>query len=165
LPILIYNMPACTGVDLAAETVVELAQHPNIVGIKDSSGNVVKLGDIIRAAPSTFNVLAGSASFFYPTLVLGAVGVVAALANIAAEQCYRIYCYAQEGRHEEARQLQLKMIPPNTAVTARFGVPGLKQALDWLGYYGGPLRSPLGPLDEAQQAVLRATLVEGGILQ
>ena len=165
LPILIYNMPAFTGIDLSAETVVVLAQHPNIVGIKDSSGNVVKLGHIIGSAPSTFNVLAGSASFFYPALVLGAVGVVAALGNIAPEQCYRIYCYAQEGRHEEARQLQLKMIPPNTAVTARFGIPGLKQALDWLGYYGGPVRSPLGPLDEAQQATLRAILVEGGILQ
>ncbi len=122
--------------------------------------------DIIRAAPPTFNVLAGLASFLYPALVLGAVGAVAALANVAPEQCYRIYRYAQEGRHEEAQQLQLKMIPPNTVVTARFGVPGLKQALDWLGYYGGPpVRSPLGPLDEAQQASLRATLVEGGILQ
>jgi 4-hydroxy-2-oxoglutarate aldolase len=164
LPILIYNMPACTGIDLSAETVVELAQHPNIVGIKDSSGNVVKLGDIIRAAPPTFNVLAGSASFLYPALVLGAVGGVMALGNIAPEQCHRIYRYAQEGRHEEARQLQLRMIPPNIAVTARFGVPGLKLALDWLGYYGGPVRSPLGPLDEAQQATLRAILVEGGIL-
>ena len=164
LPIILYNVPACTGIDLSAETVVELAQHPNIVGIKDSSGNVVKLGDIIRAAPPTFSVLAGSASFFYAALVLGAVGTVAALANIAPEPCYRIYRYAQEGRHEEARQLQLKMIPPNTAVTARFGVPGLKQALDWLGYYGGPVRSPLGPLDEAQQATLRDILVEGGIL-
>ena len=164
LPILIYNMPAFTGIDLSAATVVELAQHPNIVGIKDSSGNVVKLGDIIRAAPSDFNVLAGSASFLYPAMVLGAVGAVAALANIAPEQCHRIYRYALEGRHKEARQLQLKMIPPNTAVTARFGVPGLKQALDWSGYYGGPSRSPLGPLDEAQQAALRAILVEGGIL-
>jgi len=164
LPILLYNMPANTGIDLSAETVVELAQHPNIVGIKDSSGNVVKLGDIIRAAPPTFNVLAGSASFLYPALVLGAVGGIMALANIAPEQCYRIYRYAQEGRHEEARQLQLKVIPVNTAVTARFGVPGLKLALDWLGYYGGPVRSPLGPLDKAQQATLRATLVEGGIL-
>lgn len=164
LPILLYNMPAFTGIDLSAETVVELARHPNVVGIKDSSGNVVKLGAIIRAAPPDFNVLAGSASFLYPALVLGAVGTVAALANIAPEQCYRIYCYAQEGRHEEARQLQLRMIPPNTAVTARFGVPGLKQALDWLGYYGGPVRSPLGPLDEAQQATLRAILVEGGIM-
>ena len=164
LPILIYNMPAFTGIDLSAETVVELAQHPNIVGIKDSSGSVVKLGAIIGAAPPTFNVLAGSASFLYPALVLGAVGAVAALANVAPEQCYRIYRYTQEGRHEEARQLQLKMIPPNTAVTARFGIPGLKQALDWLGYYGGPVRSPLGPLDEAQRASLRATLVEGEIL-
>lgn len=165
LPILIYNMPANTGIDLSADTVAELAQHPSIVGIKDSSGNVVKLGDIIRAAPATFNVLAGSASFLYPALVLGAVGAVAALANIAAEQCDRVYRYAQEGRHEEARQLQLKMIPPNTAVTARFGVPGLKQALDWLGYYGGPVRPPLGPLDQVQQTSLRATLVEAGILQ
>jgi 4-hydroxy-2-oxoglutarate aldolase len=164
LPILIYNMPACTGVDLSAETVVELAQHPNIAGIKDSSGSVVKLGDIIRAAPPTFNVLAGSASFLYPALVLGAVGGIMALGNIAPEQCYGIYRYTQEGRHEEARQLQLKMIPPNIAVTARFGVPGLKLALDWIGYYGGPVRSPLGPLDEAQQATLRAILVEGGIL-
>ena len=164
LPIILYNMPACTGVDLSAETVVELAQHPNIVGIKDSSGNVVKLGDIIRAAPPTFNVLAGSASFLYPALVLGAVGGIMALGNIAPEQCHRICQYTQEGRHEEARQLQLRMIPPNIAVTARFGVPGLKLALDWLGYYGGSVRSPLGPLDEAQQATLRAILVEGGIL-
>jgi 4-hydroxy-2-oxoglutarate aldolase len=164
LPIILYNMPAFTGIDLSAETVVELAQHPNIVGIKDSSGNVVKLGYIIRSAPPTFNVLAGSASFLYPALILGAVGVVAALGNIAPEHCHRICRYAQEGRHEEARLLQLKMIPPNTAVTARFGVPGLKQALDWLGYYGGPVRSPLGPLDGAQQASLRATLVEAGIL-
>jgi len=164
LPILIYNIPANTGIDLSAETVVELAQHPNIVGIKDSSGNVVKLGDIIRAAPPTFNVLAGSASFFYPALVLGAVGGVMALANIAPEQCHRIYRYTQEGKHEEARRLQLKMIPPNIAVTARFGVPGLKLALDWLDYYGGPVRSPLGPLDEVQQTTLRTILVEGGIL-
>jgi len=165
LPIILYNMPACTGVDLSAETVVELAQHPNIVGIKDSSGNVVKLGEIVRAAPPDFSVLAGSASFLYPALALGAVGGIMALANIAPEQCYLIYRYTLEGRHEEARRLQLRMIPPNIAVTTRFGVPGLKLALDWLGYYGGPPRSPLGPLDEAQQAALRAILVEGGILE
>ncbi|MCD6266412.1 MAG: dihydrodipicolinate synthase family protein [Deltaproteobacteria bacterium] len=165
LPILLYNMPANTGVDLSAETVVELSQHPNIVGIKDSSGNVVKLGEIIRAASPGFNVLAGSASFLYPALVLGAVGGIMALANIAPEQCHQIFQYSQEGRHEEARQLQLKMIPVNISVTARFGVPGLKLALDWIGYYGGPPRLPLAPLDKAQQATLRATLIEGGILK
>jgi 4-hydroxy-2-oxoglutarate aldolase len=87
-----------------------------------------------------------------------------ALTNIAPEQCCGIYRYAQEGRQEEARQLQLRMISPNIAVAARFGVPGLNLALDWLGYYGGPVRSPLGPLDEAQQTTLRTILVEGGIL-
>jgi len=164
LPIILYNMPACTGIDLSADIVVELAQHPNIVGLKDSGGNVAKLGDIIRRAPPTFSVLAGSASFLYPAMVLGAVGGVVALANIAAEQCCRLYHYAQQGQHDEARQLQLKMIPANTAVTTRFGVPGLKLALDWLGYYGGPPRLPLGPLDEAEQATLQTILVEAGIL-
>jgi len=165
LPLLLYNMPANTSVDLSAETVVELSQHPNIVGIKDSSGNIVKLGEIIRAASPGFNVLAGSASFLYPALSLGAVGGIMALANIAPKQCHRIYQYTQNQQHEEARQLQLKMIPVNIAVTAQFGVPGLKLALDWLGYYGGPPRSPLAPLDKAQQATLRAKLIEGGILK
>ena len=164
LPIILYNMPACTGIDLSAETVVELAQHPRIVGMKDSSGNVVKLGAIIRAAPTSFSVLAGSASFLYPALVLGAVGGVVALANVAPEQCCRVYQYAQEGQHQQAQRLQLRIIPSNTAVTARFGVPGLKRAMDWLGYYGGPVRSPLGPLDEDQEATLRAILTEGQIL-
>ena len=164
VPIILYNMPACTGIDLSAKTVVELAQHSRIVGIKDSSGNVAKLGAIIRDAPSSFGVLAGSASFLYPALVLGAVGGVAALANIAPELCCRIFQYAQQGRHDEARRLQLKIIPSNTAVTAQFGVPGLKRALDWLGYYGGPVRSPLGPLNDEQAAVLRTILAEAEIL-
>nr|MBC7244060.1 dihydrodipicolinate synthase family protein [Chloroflexota bacterium] len=164
LPIILYNMPGNTGIDLSAEVVTELAQHPNIVGIKDSSGNIAKLGDIIRTAPPHFRVLAGSASFLYAALVLGAVGGVAALANIAPEACCALYEYAQQGRHREAQQLQLKLIPPNAAVTSRFGVPGLKLALDWLGYYGGPPRSPLGPLDEVQQATLKAILIAADIL-
>jgi len=164
LPITIYNMPANTGVDISAETVIELAQHPNIIGIKDSSGNVVKMGEVIRAAPAHFQVLAGSASFLYPAMVLGAVGAVAALANIAGAQCCQLCNLAREGHHPEARQLQLKLIQPNAAVTSRWGVPGLKQALDWLGYYGGPPRSPLAPLDGAQQLALKVILVEAGIL-
>jgi 4-hydroxy-2-oxoglutarate aldolase len=165
IPVTIYNMPANTGVDISAESVIELAHHPNVVGIKDSTGNAVKLGEIIRSAPSHFQVLAGSASFLYAAMMLGAVGGVAALANIAAEQCCQLYSLAKEGRHEEARQLQFKLIPPNTAVTSRFGVPGLKLALDWVGYYGGPPRSPLAPLDAAQQAALRAILTEAGIAE
>ena len=164
IPIIIYNIPANTGIDISAETVLELAKHPNIISLKDSSGNLVKLGEIVRAAPAHFQVLAGAAGFLYPAMVLGAVGGIAALANVAPELCCQLYEAARQGHHEEARRLQLRLIPANNAVTSRFGVPGLKQALDWLGYYGGPPRSPLAPLEPAQQATLRGVLQEAGIL-
>lgn len=164
IPIIIYNIPANTGVDISAETVLELAQHPNIISLKDSSGNLVKLGEILRGAPPHFQVLAGAASFLYAAMVLGAVGGIAALANVAPELCCQLYQAVRQGRHDEARQLQLRLIPANNAVTSRFGVPGLKQALDWVGYYGGPPRSPLAPLDPSQQATLRSILIEAGIL-
>jgi len=159
LPIILYNMPACSGVDLAPETVIELAQSPAIIGMKDSSGNVVKAGAVIRVVPA-FQVLAGSASFLYPFMLLGAVGGVCALANIAPLECCQLYQLIKEGRLEEARQLQLQLIPANTAVTARLGISGLKKAMDWLGFYGGSARLPLGPLDQSQEAVLRQALVD-----
>ena len=164
IPILLYNVPKFTGLDLSAETVLELAQHPNIAGIKDSGGNVTKLGAIIGAAPDHFEVLAGSGGFFYPALVLGAVGGVLALANVAPDQCCQIYRAAREGQHGQAQELQLRMIPLNAAVTARFGIPGLKAALDLLGYYGGEPRSPLSPPSSDQIEELRRILKETGLL-
>jgi 4-hydroxy-2-oxoglutarate aldolase len=164
IPIIIYNIPANTGVDITAAAVLELAGHPNILSIKDSSGNVVKLGEILRSAPPHFQVLAGAASFLYAAMVLGAVGGIAALANVAPGLCCDLYEAIRAGCHDRARALQLRLIPANNAVTAQFGVPGLKQALDWVGYYGGPVRSPLGPLEPAQQVTLRAILTEAGVL-
>ena len=149
--------------DLTPETVIELAQNPKIIGMKDSSGNVVKAGAVIRAAPS-FQVVAGSAGFLYPFMLLGAVGGICALANIAPVQCCQLYQLAKQGRSEEARQLQLQLIPANTAVTARLGVPGLKKAMDWLGYHGGTARLPLGPLDQNQEASLRKALVDSKLM-
>jgi 4-hydroxy-2-oxoglutarate aldolase len=164
IPILLYNVPKFTGLDLSAETVLELAQHPNIAGIKDSGGNVTKLGAIIGAAPDHFEVLAGSGGFFYPALVLGAVGGVLALANVAPDQCCQIYRAAREGQHGQAQELQLRMILLNAAVTARFGIPGLKAALDLLGYYGGEPRSPLSPPSSDQIEELGRILKETGLL-
>jgi 4-hydroxy-2-oxoglutarate aldolase len=165
IPVSMYNMPANTSVDMAADLIVKLSQHPNIVGLKDSGGNLAKLGEVIRNARPGFQVLAGSAGFLYPALCVGAVGGVLALANIAPQQCCDIVSYFNHGKHEDARELQLRMIAPNTAVTARFGVPGLKAALDMLGYYGGNPRSPMLPLPDGQQETLRSILVEAGILQ
>ncbi len=164
IPVSLYNMPANTTVDMPADLIIALSQHPNILGVKDSGGNLAKLGEIIRSARPGFQVLAGSAGFLYPALCVGAIGGVLALANIAPQQCCDIVSLFKHGKHEDARELQLQMIAPNTAVTARFGVPGLKAALDLLGYYGGPPRSPLLPLNDAQEDTLRSVLVGAGIL-
>jgi 4-hydroxy-2-oxoglutarate aldolase len=164
IPVILYNMPANTGVDMGADVVVKLAKHPNIVGLKDSSGNVVKIGDIVRQVDPSFQVFAGSAGFLYAALCLGAVGGVLALANVAPERCVDMYNSAREGRHDEARQLQHRLIPPNTAVTAGFGISGLKVALDLVGMYGGPVRGPLLPLNEQQTATLKKILEDASIL-
>lgn len=164
IPVSIYNMPGNTNVDMSAELIVKLSQHPNIVGVKDSGGNLAKLGEIVRYCRPGFQVLAGSAGFLYPALCLGAVGGVLALANIAPQQCCDIQTLFGEGKLAEALDLHLRMIVPNGAVTGKFGVPGLKAAMDMLGYYGGPPRSPLLPLPESQKPVLRGILVDAGIL-
>jgi len=165
IPIIIYNMPACTGIDLTAETVAIMAEHPNIIGLKDSGGNVVKMGDIRRLVGPEFQVLAGSASFLLPALSVGAVGGVLALANIAPEQCLAIHQHFLNGEWEQAREIQVQMIPVNTAVTRGWGVPALKAAMDMLGLYGGSVRPPLLPLPEESRRELRTILVRGGILQ
>jgi 4-hydroxy-2-oxoglutarate aldolase len=164
IPVSIYNMPLNTGVDMTPDLIISLSRHPNIAGVKDSSGNLAKMGEVIHSARPGFQVLAGSAGFFYPALCIGASGGVMALANIAPSQCCDIMEFFKEGKHDEAKELQLRMIASNTAVTARFGVPGLKAALDMLGQYGGNTRSPMLPLTEAQKGSLRNILKEAGIL-
>jgi 4-hydroxy-2-oxoglutarate aldolase len=165
IPILIYNVPKFTSVNMDAAAVARVAQHPNIVGIKDTSGNVAQLADTVRLAGSRFQVLAGSASFFFPGLAVGAVGGILALANVAPNQALELYRLFAAGTWEEAAELQRRMIPVNAAVTARFGIAGLKAALDMLGYYGGPVRSPLLDLAESECQTLRQILLEGDILK
>ncbi len=163
IPILLYNMPANTGIDLDIETVVILARHPNIIGLKDSSGNVTKIGAIRQQTGPAFQVLAGSGGFLLPALSVGAIGGVLALANIAPHVCIAIRrCYL-EGKNTEARELQLRMIPVNTAVTSAWGVPALKAAMDILGMYGGPVRLPLLPITEDVRKQLNAILITGGL--
>jgi 4-hydroxy-2-oxoglutarate aldolase len=164
IPVSIYNMPANTMVDMPADLIIKLSQHPNIAGVKDSGGNLAKLGQIVKDARPGFQVLAGSAGFLYPALCLGAIGGVLALANIAPQQCCDILNDVKYGKHEEAKQLQLTMIAPNTAVTAQFGVAGLKAAMEMVGMYGGNPRCPMLPLNEEQKATLRKILQGAGII-
>lgn len=164
IPVLLYNMPRFTNVDMDAASVTRIARHPNIVGIKDSGGNLGKLAQIVESVDLDFSVLAGSASFFLPALAVGAVGGVLALANVAPREAIDLFDLFQAGRLEEAASLQRRLIGLNTAVTAQFGVAGLKAALEMLGYYGGPVRAPLQPLDEVELQTLKAILVDAALI-
>ena len=165
IPIILYNVPGFTGVDMEAQTIIELAGHPNIIGLKESSGNVVKMGQVVNHAADHFQVLAGSGSFLLPALSIGAVGGVMALAAVAPHALHEIVEAFVGGAMDKAREIQLRLISANAAVTTRFGIPGLKVALDLMGMYGGPVRPPLRPLDKAQREELERILKKALILE
>jgi 4-hydroxy-2-oxoglutarate aldolase len=164
IPILIYNVPKFTGVNIDAAAVARAAEHPNIIGVKDTSGNITQLAETVRMAGPGFQVLAGSANFLLAGLAVGAVGGILALTNIAPQMGQELIHLFEAGARDQAAELQRKMIPVNNAVTARFGIAGLKAALDMLGYYGGPVRSPLLGLTEGERGALRQILEDGEIL-
>jgi 4-hydroxy-2-oxoglutarate aldolase len=164
IPILLYNMPANTGLYLSSDLVVELSAHERIVGLKDSSGDVAKLAEIRGRAPDNFSILAGSAGFLLPALAVGADGGICALANVAPELCTNLYRLACTGDWDAAARIQCRIVRANTAVTRRWGVPALKAALDMIGLRGGPPRAPLVALSEKERAELRKILVEADIL-
>ena len=166
LPLLLYNMPANTGVNLGPDVAVPLAQHPRILGLKDSSGNIVQITEVIRQTQDEdFAVLAGSASFLFTSLCVGAAGGVAALANLAPRECVRLFDLHQQGAMDEARALQYRLMAPNAAVTTRFGLAGLKAAMTLRGYQGGEPRLPLAPLPPAQHEAVRSILAEALLLE
>jgi len=164
VPVMLYNMPRNTGLNLPARVVVELAAHPNIVGIKDSGGDIVQIAEIIAGAPPGFVVFAGSGSFLLATLVLGGQGGTLALANVAADACAQLQEKFEGGDLAAARRLQLALIPLNQAVTSRYGVGGLKAALDLIGYFGGEVRPPLEPVGEAERREISKLLRDLGLL-
>lgn len=148
IPVIIYNMPANTGLDMDATTILAIADHPNIAGLKDSGGNVVKMGEIVFKSRPGFQVLAGSAGFLLPALSMGAVGGILALANIAPQHCIDIYTHFKQNNLAKAQTLQHEIITLNAAVTRNWGVPALKAAMDHLGFYGGPCRKPVQALPQ-----------------
>lgn len=158
IPILIYNMPGNTGLNMTSGLIRKLAVHPNIAGIKDSGGNIVQISEIIRDVRSDFAVFAGSASFLLPTLVMGGRGGTLASANVVPELCVAIYDAFYQGKLEEAVKLQKSIIELNTLVTSKYGVAGLKAALDMIGYYGGPPRKPVLPVGESQKEEIKKAL-------
>lgn len=143
LPVMMYNMPLNSGINIPASVVSKASQHKNIIGVKDSGGNIAQISSIIKDSKEGFCVFAGSASFLLPTLYMGGCGGTLAAANVAPAHCAALVEALRQGDHDKARQLQMDIIDLNAAVTSGYGVPGLKYAVELLGYYGGPARSPL----------------------
>jgi 4-hydroxy-2-oxoglutarate aldolase len=157
IPLIIYNWPQATGVDIPVEAVVAISEHPNVIAIKESSGNLEKVMQMIREVKHGFQVLVGSAPTLWPSLLVGACGAILAYANAAP---YSVIAIWEAWRtREEAAGLdwQNRIGRPAALVTTKYGVPGLKYAMDLNGYYGGPPRLPLVvPTPEAKKEIEEA---------
>lgn len=156
IPLMIYNWPQATGLDISVETVAMLSEHPNIIAIKESSGNMDKLAQLMASVRPGFQVLNGSAPNLYASLRAGAVGAVLAYAGAAPFSCLTIQEAVQKREYEAAEEWQARITPAALLVTAKYGIPGLKYAMDFNGYYGGPPRLPLIPVDRAAQLEIEA---------
>jgi 4-hydroxy-2-oxoglutarate aldolase len=163
IPVLLYNNPGVTGITMSTTVVKEVSSHPKIVGMKDSSpGNLSAY--ILHAKPE-FSLLAGSANFFFTGLLMGAVGGVLSLADAFPEPCCKLYDLGVKGQLKEGRKLQFQLMELNQKVSGKFGVAGVKAAMDFAGFYGGPPRAPLSPLTSQEKKKLREDLVASGFLE
>ncbi len=162
IPILIYSIPQYTGVAVEADLVARLSSHPNIAGIKDSSGSVERVAEMKHVSAGDFRILVGSASSLLWSVLLGASGGILALADVLPEACAELYELAVAGKLAEGRSLQDKLLPASKTVVSKHGVAGAKYALDRLGYYGGPVREPLRPLSDAAKQEIDRVLAGVG---
>jgi len=164
-PVLLYNAPGFTGgIRVPAKTVVELSRHPNIAGMKDSSpeGPAKLLANLDLT--EDFHVLSGSANFFYPCLHLGIPGGVVSLANALPEPCCELYQLFKQGKYDEAKILHFKLSRLNQAVSGKWGVAGVKAAMDIMGFKSGQPRGPLRPVtNEAAEKIKQQIMNEGFI--
>ncbi|MCS6886094.1 MAG: dihydrodipicolinate synthase family protein [Acidobacteriota bacterium] len=184
IPVLIYNVPQFTGINMSAELIATLARHPNIVGVKDSSGDMKTLIKLLgMVVDKDFAVLTGSALVLYPSLMVGAAGAILAVANFAAEACIEIYELVREeiglewevpaenqqvrimkaisGKYasrKRAMKLQEQLLVITETVIGCSGIGGIKYAMNCLGYCGGYVREPLVMPDETMKAAIRSVM-------
>ncbi len=156
IPVMIYNWPQATGVDIAVEAVVRLSEHPNLIAIKESSGNLDKLKTLIASVKPGFQVLSGNAPTLFTALRAGAVGGVLAFANAAPYACITIWEAFRMREEEAGLDWQQRITAPATLVTVKYGIPGLKYAMDLNGYYGGAPRLPLLPVNPTVRKEIEA---------
>jgi 4-hydroxy-2-oxoglutarate aldolase len=164
VPVLLYNVSMFTGVNLQPEAVERLAVHPNIVGIKESGSDIAQIAELVGRTPDDFTVLAGSATTLVHALCAGCDGAILALAALLPDACLELMTLVREGRLDEARTLQRRLLPIAKSVGGSYGVPGLKAAIHLLGFAGGPPRPPLRPAVPSTIDIIRGQLDALGVL-
>jgi 4-hydroxy-2-oxoglutarate aldolase len=165
VPVLLYNVTMFTGVNLTPEAVATLALHPNIVGMKESGSDIGQISEYIARTPDDFTVLTGSATTLFHAFCAGCNGAIVALAALVPRETVSMEALLEEGRLEEACALQRRLMPLARSVGGLYGVPGLKAALDLMGFAGGPPRPPLRPVSQPTIDLLRAQLDALGALE
>jgi len=166
LPVVLYNNPStCGGLKIDVDTVARLAEVPNILGIKDSSGDLQNTIEYIRVVPDRFAVMQGRDTLIYPALVFGAKGAIPATANIAPALCAQIFEAFERGDHAAAKVAQLRLNPIRLSLNLGTAPGGVKAALATLGMSIGPSRSPIAPLPADKQQKMREALVRAGMLK
>ncbi|MBQ2455699.1 MAG: dihydrodipicolinate synthase family protein [Firmicutes bacterium] len=160
IPVLIYNVSKYTHVNIPADALATLSKHPNIVGMKDSNGNVPQLATFLRVADPSFQVMTGTFSAWYPALCMGITGIISAMANCCPDPIAEVQELYDAGKTAEAFALYQKWFPVNAAVTGKYGIAGLKYAADKNGFTGGFVRNPLLDSTEKDKAELDAILAK-----
>jgi 4-hydroxy-2-oxoglutarate aldolase len=164
IPIILYTVPKFTGLELPLQTIAAMATHSNVIGLKDSSGNMAAISESLKACPQEFSLFQGHGSLLFSALLLGAKGGILALSNMAPGETVEIYKLFQGGEYEKARDLQLRLLPVNQRIVGGFGIPGIKCAAEMLGYAAGDPRPPLRPVSREARDTIRKTLEDGGLV-
>ena len=158
VPVMLYSMPPLTGIKIEPETVGRLSRHANIIGVKDSSNDIAGFSQTVKLCPSEFIVMTGNGTVLLDALRAGATGAILAVGCVVPELCVELFRAFHAGEEEHAAMLQSKLTPLATAVTTKYGIGGLKSALDLAGYRGGNVRAPLRAADEAARAEIAGLL-------
>jgi len=164
IPVLMYSVPKFTGFSLPLETVASLAVHPNIVGLKDSSGNIAFLEEVLKACPEDFALFQGMGSVVFASLLLGAKGAILALSDMAPAETVDMAGLIKAGKVERAREIQMRILPVNQKIVGGHGVPGIKYAMDLLGFFGDDPRGPLQPVNQSARDNIKQILEEAGLI-
>ncbi len=164
VPVILYHIPKYTQVTLEAGLMAELSRHPNIAGIKDSSGDIKRFAEFTEACEKGCRLFVGNGALLYTALELGAVGGILALGLLAPEQYGKLFDHFRAGRLQEAGTLQQRLAPAHKQIVAAYGARGVKAALDLMGWHGGPPRPPLRPLNEKERATVARVMQEARLI-